>query len=172
MKTMEIYSKNERFFYKNSTGDEWTSWVCQQGFELKPLSPPLLPQHPWKGILPDFDEDDGEERQKWFLEEFDWGWMDVIDVQAGGREKPPSPPPTTLKRDFTRFWWRRWRWTVKMNDFFTRIRLRDEWTSWVCQQGFGGKPPSPPLLLQHPWKGILPDFDENGRDERKRWTIF
>ena len=27
-----------------------------------------------------------------FLEEFDWGWVDVIGVQAGGWRKPPLPP--------------------------------------------------------------------------------
>ena len=29
--------------------------------------PPLLPQHPWTGILLRFDEDDGDGRQRWTI---------------------------------------------------------------------------------------------------------
>ena len=28
---------------------------------------PSSPQHPWKGILSDFDEDDGDGRQRWMI---------------------------------------------------------------------------------------------------------
>ena len=99
--------------------------------------------------------------------------MDVKGVQARGQGSLPHHPSSSrnLEKGFYQILMK----TMEMDGKYERFFRRIDW-GWMdvigVQAGGQGKPPSPPLFPQHPWKEVLPIFDEQDGDGWQRWKIF